>query len=165
MALYLIIALVALLRLAELLLSAHNTHLLKAQGGIEIGAGHYPLFVILHSSWLFAILLATPANAAVNLWILFAFAILQLGRVWVILTLGRFWTTRIITIPGVPLIKKGPYRFFSHPNYIVVIGEIALLPLVFGNWQVAIIWSVLNAMLLVWRIHVEETALAQRRLL
>jgi len=98
----------------------------------------------------------------VNWWLLAAFVLLQLGSVWVIATLGRFWTTRIISIPGAPLIKKGPYRFFSHPNYIIVTFEIALLPLVFGNWQVAIIWSVLNAFLLAWRIRMENTALAGR---
>lgn len=165
MALYLIIALVALLRLAELLLSTHNTRRLKADGAVEVGAGHYPLFVLLHASWLLAILLTTPADAEVNYWMLLAFAILQLGRLWVITTLGRFWTTRIITVPGVPLVKEGPYRFVSHPNYIVVTGEIALLPLVFGNWQVALVWSVLNALLLAWRIHVEDKMLAGRRLL
>jgi methyltransferase len=165
MALYLIITLVALLRLAELLLSARNTRLLKAQGAIEVGAAHYPLFILLHAGWLLAILLTTPADATVNEWLLAAFILLQVGRLWVIVTLGRFWTTRIITVPGMPLIKKGPYRFCSHPNYIVVTGEIALLPLAFGNWHVAIIWSVLNALLLAWRIHVEEQALAERRAL
>jgi methyltransferase len=163
--LYIIIILVASLRLAELLLSAHNTRLLKANGGIEIGARHYPLFVLLHGSWLLAIVLLTPANAAFNGWLLFAFAILQVGRLWVIASLGRFWTTRIITVPGAPLVKKGPYRFVSHPNYIIVTAEIALLPLVFGNWQIAIIWSVLNASLLSWRIHVENRILAERKLL
>jgi methyltransferase len=161
--LYLIIALVALQRLVEMRLAARNTRLLKAQGGIEAGARHYPLFILLHGSWLFAILLTTPADAKVNWWLLVAFALLQLGRVCVIATLGRFWTTRIISVPGAPLIKKGPYRFFSHPNYIIVIGEIALLPLVFGNWQVALLWSVFNALLLAWRIRIENFILATRR--
>jgi len=163
MALTLIIALVALQRLGELCLATHNTSLLKAQGGIETGARHYPLFILLHASWLLAILLTTQADAQVNWWMLAAFVILQLGRVWVVTTLGRFWTTRIIGVPGVPLIKKGPYRFFSHPNYIIVTGEIALLPLVFGNWQVALLWSAFNALLLAWRIRVENAALAERR--
>jgi len=163
-ALYIIIVLVALQRLAELWLAARNTRLLKAQGGIETGARHYPLFILLHASWLLAILLTTPADAPVNWWILSAFVILQLGRLWVIVTLGCFWTTRIISVPGVPLIKKGLYRFVSHPNYIIVTGEIALLPLAFGNWPVAVVWSVLNALLLAWRIHVEDIALAGRRL-
>lgn len=161
--LYLIITLVALQRLAELLLANSNTRWLKSHGGIEIGARHYPLFIFLHTSWLLAILLTTPANAVVNWWVLSAFIILQLGRVWVIATLGRFWTTRIISIPSAPLIKKGPYRFVSHPNYIIVTGEIALLPLVFGNWQVALLWSVFNVLLLAWRISVEDTVLAGRK--
>jgi len=162
-AFYAIMALVALQRLAELLLATRNTRLLKAEGAIETGARHYPLFILLHASWLLAILLTTPADAKVNWWILLAFVLLQLGRVWVIATLGRFWTTHIISVPGVPLIKKGPYRFFSHPNYIIVTGEIALLPLVFSNWQVALVWSVFNALLLAWRIDMEDTALAERK--
>ena len=163
MALYLIIALVALQRLAELQLANHNTRLLKAEGGIETGARHYPLFILLHTSWLLAILFTTPADANVNWWLLVAFVLLQLGRIWVIVTLGRFWTTRIISVPGALLITKGPYRFVSHPNYIIVTGEIALLPLVFGNWSVAFVWSVFNALLLAWRIHVENIALAGRK--
>ena len=162
-AFYIIITLVALQRLCEMRLAARNTRLLKARGGTETGARHYPLFILLHASWLLAILLTTPANTEINWWLLSAFVVLQLGRIWVIATLGRFWTTRIISIPGVPLITKGPYRFFSHPNYIIVTGEIALLPLVFGNWQIALIWSVLNAMLLAWRIRIEENALAERK--
>ena len=162
-ALYLILALVALQRLAEVWLAARNTRVLKSKGAIEIGARHYPLFILLHASWLLAILVTTTADTNVNGGLLSAFVILQLGRVWVIATLGRFWTTRIISLPSAPLIKKGPYRFISHPNYLIVTGEIALLPLVFGNWQVAIIWSILNALLLLWRIRVEETALAQRK--
>ena len=162
-ALYIIIALVALQRLAEVWLAARNTRLLKTRGGVETGARHYPLFILLHGSWLLAIILTTPANAAVNWWMLSAFILLQSGRVWIIATLGYFWTTRIISIPGVPLIKKGPYRFLSHPNYIIVTGEIALLPLMFGNREVAILWSLFNAVLLTWRIHVENMALRRRR--
>jgi methyltransferase len=162
-ALYLIIALVALQRLAELWLAARHTRLLKAEGGIETGAGHYPLFIFLHASWLLAIFFTTPPDAPVNGWLLAAFVMLQLGRVWVIVTLGRFWTTRIISLPGAPLVKKGPYRFCSHPNYVIVAGEMALLPLMFDNWPVAVIWSVLNALLLAWRIRVEDATLAGRR--
>lgn len=163
MALYVIIVLVALQRLAELWLAARNTRLLKAQGAIETGARHYPLFILLHASWLLAILLTTPANAPVNWWMLLVFVFLQLGRLWVIISVGRFWTTRIISVTGAPLIKKGPYRFVSHPNYIIVTGEIALLPLIFGNWQIALWWSVFNALLLAWRIRAESAALAERR--
>lgn len=164
-ALYLIIALVAVQRLAELRLAARNTRLLKAEGAIETGSRHYPLFMLLHASWLLAILLSTPANAHVNWWMLLVFVFLQLGRLWVVISLGRFWTTRIISVSWAPLIKKGPYRFVSHPNYIIVTGEIALLPLIFGNWQIALLWSVFNALLLAWRIRTENAALAERRII
>jgi len=161
--LHLIIALVALERLIELALSVHNTRKLKAEGGIETGAGHYPLFVLLHGSWLLAIALLTPKMAPVNLWLFATFILLQCGRIWVIASLGKYWTTRIITMPGAPLVKKGPYRFLRHPNYVIVTCEIAVLPLVFGDWQIAVLWSLANAALLCWRIRIEDATLAKRR--
>ena len=88
------------------------------------------------------------------------FALLQLGRIWVLATLGERWTTRIIVLPGAPLVARGPFRFVRHPNYLVVIGEIAVLPLAFGLWQVALLFSLLNAIMLVVRIRAEEKALA-----
>ena len=89
--------------------------------------------------------------------------LLEIARLWVLATLGRRWTTRIIVLPGAPLVARGPYRFVSHPNYAVVIGEIAVLPLVFGLWQVALIFSVLNAALLWVRISAENEALRPLR--
>ena len=162
MALYVIVLLVALERLVELPLAARNTKALLAEGAVETGAAHYPLFIMLHASWLLAILFTSPPQAPVNLWLLSFFIIMQVGRLWVIATLGRFWTTRIISPQNAPLIKKGPYRYFPHPNYLIVSFEIALLPLVFGNWKVAIIWSVLNALLIAWRIKIENVTLAHR---
>ena len=88
------------------------------------------------------------------------YIVLQFARLWVILSLGPFWTTRIIILPIHPLIRSGPYRYFSHPNYMIVVGEIALLPLAFGNVTVALVWSVGNALLLALRIHIENAALA-----
>ena len=163
MVLYIVVGLVALQRLGELALSAHNTRRLKAEGGIETGAGHYPLFLLLHGSWLLAIALLTPKAAPINLWLLAIFILLQCCRIWVIASLGKYWTTRIITVAGKPLVKRGLYRFIRHPNYVVVACEIAILPLVFGDWQIAILWSLVNAALLSWRMHVEDTALAKRR--
>jgi methyltransferase len=87
------------------------------------------------------------------------FLLLQLGRIWVLRTLGPRWTTRIIVLPGAPLVTGGPFRFVSHPNYLVVIGEIAVLPLVFGLWKVALLFSVLNAVVLAIRIRAEDRAL------
>jgi methyltransferase len=85
---------------------------------------------------------------------------LQIGRLWVLRTLGPRWTTRIIVLPNAPLVTGGPFRFVSHPNYLVVIGEIAVLPLVFGLWEVALVFSVLNAIVLWIRIRAENEALS-----
>ena len=81
---------------------------------------------------------------------------------WVLASLGRFWTTRIITVAGLPLVRRGPYRFFRHPNYMVVAAEIAVLPLVFGAWEIALVYSVLNGAMMVHRIRVENQALSAR---
>jgi len=88
--------------------------------------------------------------------------VLQGLRVWVLATLGRYWTTRIITLPGAPLVRRGPYRWLRHPNYVVVAGEIAVLPLAFGAWQIAVVFSLANALVLWIRIRSEERALATR---
>jgi methyltransferase len=162
-ALFWILGLVALQRLIELTLAAANTRSLLQRGGREVGQSHYPLFLLLHSSWLIAIAVLTPVDQT-PVWPLVAvFFVLQLLRVWVISALGPFWTTRVITLPSAPLVRTGPYRFLRHPNYWVVVGEIAVLPLAFGQWWIAIVWSVLNALLLRHRIGVETLALAERK--
>lgn len=157
-----VLGLVVAQRLGELWLADRNTKRLLADGAVEVGAGHYPLFVILHAAWLSALAIFTPWTAAPNPWLLLAYLALQVGRVWVIATLGRYWTTRIITLPGAPLVRGGPFRFVRHPNYWVASLEIAVLPLVFGQIWIAVVFSVLNAILVTWRIRVEETALAPR---
>lgn len=160
--LYWVLAFVVLQRLAELAWASRNTRRLLARGGRETGARHYPLFVLLHASWLIAIALTVPADAVPYWPLLGLFALLQLGRVWVIATLGPYWTTRIITLDGAPLVRQGPFRFLRHPNYWVVAAEIAVLPLAFGAWPVALVWSLLNAALLRHRIRIEEAALQPR---
>ncbi|BBK29520.1 methyltransferase [Stella humosa] len=157
-----VLALVAAQRLAELWLAGRNTRRLLAAGGREVGGGHYPLFVLLHAGWLAAILATTPLDRPPAWGLLALFALLQLGRAWVIATLGRFWTTRIVTLDGAPLVRAGPYRLVRHPNYWIVAAEVAVLPLAFGNWPVAVLFSVLNAGLLGHRIRVEAAALAPR---
>jgi methyltransferase len=150
-------------RLAELWYARRNDARLLAAGGIEHGAGHYPLLVLLHGAWLLALWLLVPAGAPVDWWLLAAFGLAQLCRLWVLISLGRWWTTRVITLPGAPLVRRGPYRFLRHPNYLVVAAEIALLPLAFGAWRIALVFSLLNGLLLAWRIRVEDAALADRR--
>ena len=157
-----LIGLVALQRLLELAVSRRNTGRLLASGAHEVGASHYLLLVAVHVGWLAALWLTIPSAAAIS-WPWFAaYLVLECGRVWVMLTLGPYWTTRIIYVPHVPLVRSGPYRLFRHPNYAVVCGEIAVLPLVFGQWQIALVFSVLNAGVLAWRIQVENAALATR---
>ena len=157
-----ILALVAGQRLGELVLAERNTRRLLAEGGREVGRRHYPLFIALHGTWIAAIALTTPLSTQPS-WLLIGVVLaLQALRVWVIATLGRYWTTRIITIDDAPLVRSGPFRFVRHPNYLVVTAEIAILPMAFGNWPVAVIWSLANAALLFHRIRVESRALAQR---
>lgn len=160
---WLVLVLVANQRLGELVIAERNTRALRARGAVEVGAGHYPLIVALHLTWLVAIAACLPPRPEANLWLLGLFALLEAARVWVLTSLGPFWTTRIITLPGAPLVRRGPYRFLRHPNYLVVIGEIACLPLAFGEVRVALIFSLLNAAVLGWRIRAEEAALAERR--
>lgn len=153
-----ILALVTVQRLGELMLARRNTALLKAQGGVETGAAHYPLIVALHAAWLIGLFMLAWDRPVNWLWMAL-FVLLQLGRVWVIASLGRRWTTRIITVPGETLVLRGPYRFVSHPNYIVVAAEIAVLPLAFGLNAFAAIFSILNAAILAIRIRAEAEAL------
>ena len=161
--LWIVLGAVAAQRLWELWLADRNTKRLLAEGAIEVGAAHYPLFILLHASWLAAIAIVTPWTTVPNLWWLGLYALLQLGRMWVITTLGRFWTTRIITLADAPLVRRGPYRFVRHPNYVVASLEIAVLPLAFGQVWIALVWSLANALLVGWRIRVEDQALLGRR--
>jgi methyltransferase len=155
-----ILALVTLQRLGELWLSNRNTRRLLANGAREVARSHYPLIVAVHASWLVALWWFAPGQPVDPFW-LALFVLLQLGRIWVIATLGPRWTTRIIVLPGAPLVRSGPYRFVNHPNYVVVTGEIAVLPLAFGLWQVALLFTLLNAMVLFVRIREENRALGR----
>jgi methyltransferase len=157
-----IIGLVAAERLIELLYAARNTRRLIARGAVEYGAGHYPLIVLLHTAWLVAIFVFASGDLApVWAWLVI-YIVLQAARAWVILSLGSFWTTRIISLPDTPLVRRGPYRFLKHPNYAVVVGEIAVLPLALREPLVALAFTALNLVLLAWRVRVENEALAPR---
>jgi methyltransferase len=155
-----ILAAVTAQRLGELVLARRNTARLVARGGVEHAAAHYPVIVALHAAWLaglWALAWDRPANLA---W-LAVYLVLQALRAWILMTLGARWTTRIIVVPGEALVSKGPYRFMSHPNYAVVVAEIAILPLVFGLVAYAAVFSVLNASVLWLRIRAEGAALAE----
>jgi len=155
-----LVLLVATQRLGELILARRNTRRLLAVGGIEHGAAHYPVIVLIHCAWLAALFALVPKELAPNPWMLAFFLGLQAARVWVIVSLGGRWTTRIVTVPGRPLVRQGPYRFLRHPNYVIVALEIAVLPLVFGAWKIALIFSLMNAVILAIRIRVENAAWA-----
>jgi methyltransferase len=159
----LILGLVTLQRLGELVLARRNTARLLARGAREVGAGHYPLIVALHAAWLIGlwILLWRLPGIEVSWPWLAVFIVLQGLRVWVIATLGPRWTTRIVVLPGAPPVSGGPYRFVSHPNYMVVAAELFVLPVAFGLVWYAIVFSVLNAAVLWIRIRTEAAALRQ----
>ncbi|MDJ0951437.1 MAG: isoprenylcysteine carboxylmethyltransferase family protein [Alphaproteobacteria bacterium] len=157
-----IVLLVAVQRLCELAYSRRNAQRLIAEGGYEVGAGHYPVLIAIHVGWLVAMSLLIPADAPIFWWLLALYAFLQVARYWVIGSLGRYWTTRIITLPTAPLVTRGPYRYVRHPNYLVLVGELAVLPLAFGAWEIALVFSVLNAGILWHRIRIEEQALDPR---
>jgi methyltransferase len=160
---YLVLALVALARVAELAHARRNTRRLLTEGAVEIGRSHYPLIVGLHLAWFAALLVVVPADAPPRWPWLAMFGVLQVARLWVLTTLGRYWTTRIIHLPTAPLVRRGPYRFLRHPNYLIVELEIVILPLAFGAWVLALIFGIANAAILAWRIRIEESALASRR--
>nr|WP_233288181.1 isoprenylcysteine carboxylmethyltransferase family protein [Bradyrhizobium brasilense] len=145
-------------RLGELVLSGRNTERLLARGAVEVGANHYPLIVLVHAGWLTALWI-WGRNQDVNLAALAGFLLLQGLRVWILAALGPRWTTRIVVLPGAPLVASGPYRYFPHPNYAVVVGEIALLPLALHLPRLALIFTLLNLAVLAVRIRIENRAL------
>jgi methyltransferase len=157
-----ILALVTAQRGAELVLSQRHTKALTARGAVEIAAGHYPLMVAVHAAWLIS-LWAFGHDQPIDRGALAAYLALQGLRIWVMATLGARWTTRIIVLPNAPLVTGGPYRYLRHPNYAVVAGEIAILPLMLGLTWVAVIFTVLNAAILFVRIRAEDRALDTSR--
>ena len=158
----LILSLVTAQRLIELYIAQRNTKRLIAKGGFEVGSGHYPLIVALHTVWL-AGLWYLVLNAEVSWPWIMAYLVLEAARGWIIAALGTRWTTRIIVVPGETLVDEGPYKYFRHPNYLVVAGEIFILPMAFGLWWYAIIFAVLNAAVLWFRIKAEDAALKPLR--
>lgn len=154
-----LLAYVTVQRLAELWWARQNEARLLSTGGVEHGRSHLALMVLVHTAWLLG-LWALAYDHAVAPAYLALFIVLQLARFWVLLTLGRRWTIRVIVVPGERLVARGPYRFLRHPNYAVAVGEIAVVPLALGLPIYALVFSVLNAAVLAIRIRVENAALA-----
>jgi len=157
-----ILGLVTAQRAGELVLSHHNTRKLMARGAVEVAPRHYPLTVAVHALWLIT-LWVFGRNQGVSIIALIVYLALQGLRFWVMRTLGARWTTRIIVLPGEPLVSGGPYRYLTHPNYAVVSGEIAVLPLVLGLPWLAVLFTILNAVVLFIRIRAENRALDASR--
>ena len=166
--LYVLVAVIVVQRLLELRVAASNLRWALANGGKEYAPEHYPLMVVMHSAWIAALLLEGTLRGSQpsSFWWLWLalFALAQLGRYSIITTLGTYWNTRIVIVPGGKRIQRGLYKYFSHPNYVVVALEIAVAPLIFNAWITALVFTVLNAaLLLIIRIPAEERALETYR--
>ena len=147
----------------EELYSARNTGRLIEQGGREAGRAFYPVVAVTHLSWILALWLLIPPYAPVYWPLIGLYLALQIVRYWVIWSLGPYWTHRIITLKDTPLIDGGPYRLMRHPNYVVATIETALLPMAFGAWSLALVMTAIWAAVLSYKVHLEDTALDERR--
>lgn len=151
---------IILQRLSELVLAAQHRKWAIAQGGVEYGADHYWMFVVLHSGWVLSWVIEAQAIQSWAWWGIAGYVLIQVLRYWSIASLGRRWNTRIIVLPGMPPVESGPYRWLRHPNYIAVVVELALVPMLVGAWSTAMVFTILNALLLLRiRIPAEEAAL------
>jgi methyltransferase len=157
-----ILSLVVIQRLAELFIAQRNTKRLLDKGGVEVSSGHYPLIVAFHAIWLGGLWYFVWGHEVLWPWA-FAYLVLQAARGWIIAALGSRWTTRIIIVPGETLNTTGPYKYFRHPNYMIVAAEIFILPMVFGLWLYALVMGCINLGILYWRIREEEAALKPLR--
>ena len=158
-----IVVALAVFRGLELVHAHRNARRLLAEGGQAHGDGHYPVIVGLHVAWLAALAWAGRSIAEPD-WLLFAgFVLLEAGRLWVVASLGRFWTTRVITLPGAPLVRKGPFRWMRHPNYAIIALQLPLLLFAFGAPAFAVLFGAAQILVLAHRIRVEEEALRPRR--
>jgi methyltransferase len=159
-----IVALLVLLqRGAEELYSARNTRALIAAGGQEEGRPYYPVVATTHLAWIASLFFLIPADAPISNFLAACYVLLTAARYWVIGTLGRFWTHRIITLKDAPIVRSGPYAIVRHPNYVVTIAETFLLPAVFGAWAVAFIMTAVWTAVLRYKIEIEDAALAPRQ--
>ena len=164
---YLIITFIICQRLVELYIAHKNEKWMLARGGIEVGNEHYKLFILLHVTFFIILIyevhnIVTAQSVAFNIYFFFLFVIAQIGRVWCIVSLGKFWNTKIIVLPKVVMIKKGPYKYMKHPNYLIVFVELFTIPAMFGAYITAILFPILHLLLLTIRIPAEDRALGRR---
>ena len=161
MAFILFISFIILLRLGELVLSKSNEKWLLHNGAIEYGQKHYPFIVALHVLFILSLIVEyyTKPDTSYSVILLVVYFLLLVFKTWVILSLGKYWNTKIYHISGVALVSKGPYKFIKHPNYLVVIAEIAIIPLAFHLYYTAIVFTILNAIMLSVRIKEENKVL------
>ena len=157
----LFISFIILLRIGELILAKRNEQWLLRHGAVEYGKQHYPYIVALHVFFLISVVVEyyTQQTHVYSTFLLVVYFVLLAFKVWVIVSLGKFWNTKIFHIANFPLVKKGPYKYFKHPNYLVVIAEIAVIPLTFHLYYTAIVFTLLNMMMLYVRIREENKAL------
>lgn len=157
----LFISFVIFLRIGELVLSKSNEKWLIQNGAFEYGQSHYPFIVALHVLFISSVIFeySRQSDPYYSLFFIICYFVLLAFKAWVILSLNKFWNTKIYHIPNFPLIKTGPYQYFKHPNYLIVVAEIAVIPLIFHLYYTAIAFSLLNAIMLFVRIKEENKAL------
>ena len=165
MVFFFFISFIVLQRMAELYIAKKNEISMKQKGAIEFGKGHYPFIIMIHSLFFVSLIneVVIFHKELSPSWPFFLviFLLIQLGRVWALYSLGEFWNTKILVLPNANIVRKGPYRFIKHPNYLIVTAEFLIIPLLFQAYMTAVIFSVLNALVLTIRIRIEEKALKQ----
>jgi len=163
MVFFVFISYVILLRIGELLLSKRNEKWLLQNGAVEYGKKHYPFIVALHLIFFISLIIeySTQQTASFSLFFIILYFLILVIKAWVVLSLGKFWNTKIYHVPNLPLVKKGPYRYIKHPNYMIVVAEIAVIPLAFHLYFTAITFTILNAMMLFVRVKEENRALRE----
>lgn len=161
--LWIALAVVAAQRIVTVIYSARNTKKMLAAGGVEVGKAQFPMIALAQFAWLASMAIIIPAHANPNWWILGAAAIVEIFHCRAIASLGPYWSTRVVLVPGARLVRRGPYGILRHPNYAAVLAEIVLLPLAFGRWDIALIFGALYAALILWRVRDEDRLLAPAR--
>lgn len=160
-----VVGFIIIQRIVELLVARNNEKWIKSKGGYEVGTNHYPYMVAIHIGFFISLIIEFMvfAQTVSRFWVLLfvLFISLQIMRAWVIASLGRFWNTKILVLPGAHVVKKGPFHFIRHPNYVVVTSEIIVIPLMFEAYFTAIVFTILNLIILSVRIPKEEAALRE----